>query len=294
MGPGTDDWTLAHLASGQCVRRLNSRPIATYLPAPERPLSPAPDTNHATPEPGQAKVPAASLTGQNPKLLLIEPIKSRTLPLCPPRPTISPLSNRPPSKPSSNPPILLPTLAADLGIPLTDLLKEIEALTPHLERAQHIAASQTSLHAEPARRIAIETLADIAADPDNDPIERRRAATAILRATNPARPPGPHPRGDPNPEPSHEPSLEPNPDGPFPENNYTDAAPTSAPNASTILQSEPRATTTSPSGATGGLPTSAIHPPRTSPPSHAETTRPSNAECRMPSAAHKPIQAGFP
>lgn len=81
-------------------------------------------------------------------------------------------------------PAPLPTLAHALALPLPDLLTTAQALTPHLEAAHRLAHLQSTLHAPYARAVAIAALTDIAANPDADPIERRRAATAVLRGTN--------------------------------------------------------------------------------------------------------------
>jgi hypothetical protein len=92
----------------------------------------------------------------------------------------------------------LPSLAASLDLTLHDLLAELAspALRPHLESARDLSDLHAHLHAAHARRIAIDALAVIAADDQADPIERRRAATAILRATGAPR----APRREPTPD----------------------------------------------------------------------------------------------
>ncbi len=83
------------------------------------------------------------------------------------------LAERPPS---------LPDLADSLDLSLLELLDAIESIEPQLASLSAMTAHQIRIHNARAQRIAIDTLAEIAADSEADPIERRRAATAVLRA----------------------------------------------------------------------------------------------------------------
>jgi hypothetical protein len=77
----------------------------------------------------------------------------------------------------------LPNIARALDLSLAQLLAELAALAPHLDAIRDLSHLETTLHAAGARRIAVDVLTQIAADPETDPLERRRAASAILRAT---------------------------------------------------------------------------------------------------------------
>jgi len=79
----------------------------------------------------------------------------------------------------------LQAVAAKLGISLADLLDEVAtpSLAAALASLRDLAHLESTVHAVTARRVALDTLAAIAADEENDPIERRRASSSILRAT---------------------------------------------------------------------------------------------------------------
>lgn len=90
-----------------------------------------------------------------------------------------------PSSPFNPTAHALPAVARSLNLSLAQLLAELSspALSAHLGSVRDLTQLESTLHAAHARRIAVDTLAAIAADDEADPIERRRASTAILRAT---------------------------------------------------------------------------------------------------------------
>lgn len=79
----------------------------------------------------------------------------------------------------------LRAVAEQTDIPLTDLLDWLESPETQriLDRLRAAAADSLALRATEARRTAIDTLERVLLESD-DPIEQRRAATALLRALN--------------------------------------------------------------------------------------------------------------
>jgi len=73
--------------------------------------------------------------------------------------------------------------AASLNIPITELLHFLThpAIQAHIDAATALAQARARLRLAEAHAHAVEALARIAADESSDPIERRRAATALFR-----------------------------------------------------------------------------------------------------------------
>jgi hypothetical protein len=106
-----------------------------------------------------------------------------------------------PVKPLDPTAATLPNIARALDLSLAQLLTELTALAPHLAAVRHLSQLESTIHAAGARRIAVDVLTQIAADPDTDRLERRRAASAILRATGAPRRERPSaPRQSPEPD----------------------------------------------------------------------------------------------
>lgn len=116
----------------------------------------------------------------------------------------------------------LTDLAAQLNLHPSDLIVILSSpsVQAHLEAARTLAELKFTIRALAAREIALQTLETIAADSEADITERRRAATAIIRALAPRR------RA---PAPSHQPAPTPSPPPPDLRGRVLDPLPPASP-----------------------------------------------------------------